>query len=633
MTEWYPRRVRNESLFLGTLLLGTATALGVSIPTARGEVNATSTIPVSEIHEGMKGYGLTVFHGTEPERFDVEVIGVQHNFRPGQDIIVIKTPHPRLDIVKTVAGMSGSPIFLGNGRLAGAYSYSLGSFEVEPVAGVTPIGLMLTEMARPTPAGFWGAPFRSEHSSAAARSSGPRHASLLNREGEGAPADGDSRGARVGNAGADGAPSASPYLRAATPLLLSGMGDRTTEMIRSLFASDGLEPLQAGGGQGAITAATPSHFVDGGGIGVQLVRGDISMMGLGTVTHVQGTRLVAFGHPMMNGGDSALPTCIGGVMWILASAQRSYKVGECVRPLGTLVQDRQTAIVIDETRTAPMFPVTLEVVGVEGAPKKLWHMEVAEERFMSPNLTASAISSALEATITDQRDVSWQLSSRLTIRDHGTVELEDFGVAIGGMPEQGEISRLRLLHALGDVMGNPWEEVSIEKIETKMTVKYERDVWHLRGIELTSDTVDAGKSAHVRVHLVPFQGKEIVRELEMPIPSELAGSDVEIEVVPGYDIVPDLAAPENLAELIANETRQSLAPRTIVLQIKLPAQGVVFHGELAPRLPEFAFDALRASHSDTSAEAVASYARTVVPVEHYIDGRDKVKVKVRRSMR
>jgi hypothetical protein len=132
------------SLPLAALLLGTGLGAGASLTlarSARGDARG-STIAVGEIREGMKGYGLTVFHGTEPERFDVEVIGVLHNFRPAQDLILIKTPHPRLNVVKTVAGMSGSPIFL-DGRLAGAYAYSLSSFEVEPVAGVTPIAPML----------------------------------------------------------------------------------------------------------------------------------------------------------------------------------------------------------------------------------------------------------------------------------------------------------------------------------------------------------------------------------------------------------------------------------------------------------------------------------------------------------
>ena len=140
------------ALLLTSLAGGGLLALGASIPLARGDAKL-ATISPAEIKEGMKGYGLTVFKGTQPERFDVEVIGVLHHFRPGQELIVIKTPNPRLDVVKTVKGMSGSPIYL-DGRLAGAYSYSLSAFEVEPVAGVTPIDLMLTEMRRPIPPGL-----------------------------------------------------------------------------------------------------------------------------------------------------------------------------------------------------------------------------------------------------------------------------------------------------------------------------------------------------------------------------------------------------------------------------------------------------------------------------------------------
>ena len=49
---------------------------------------------------------------------DVEVIDVLHNFRPDQDLILIRTPHPILDRAHIVAGMSGSPVYL-DGRLAG----------------------------------------------------------------------------------------------------------------------------------------------------------------------------------------------------------------------------------------------------------------------------------------------------------------------------------------------------------------------------------------------------------------------------------------------------------------------------------------------------------------------------------
>jgi hypothetical protein len=443
----------------------------------------------------MKGYGLTVFHGTEPERFDVEVIGVLHNFRPAQDLILIKTPHPRLNIVKTVAGMSGSPIFL-DGRLAGAYAYSLSSFEVEAVAGVTPIAPMLTELARPIPAGFWPAPGDGPLPTAA------RTSSL-------APSETGAEG--TGTTAYDGAPGSYDladharalaarvtrgegplrYAPVSTPLMMAGVGDRTAHMLRTLLEPLGLDPLQTGGGQGPTTGA-PEHFVDGGALGVQLVRGDVSAMGLGTVTHVEGHKLCGFGHPMMSAGNTALPTAIGRVLWINASDQRSFKVGESARSLGTLVQDRQSAVIIDEARTAPSFPVSIDLSGVEGAPKLSWHMEVAQEKFLSANFTAAALGSAIEATVSEKRDVTWAMHSKLRVHGHGTVEIEDFGVAVGGMPDEGEVARSRVVRAVGDVLNNPWEPARIDGLEASFSVHFARDLWRLRGVELIDEVVDAG---------------------------------------------------------------------------------------------------------------------------------------------
>jgi hypothetical protein len=603
----------------------------VSVPLARGDARGP-TIGVGEIREGMKGYGLTVFKGTEPERFDVEVIGVLHNFRPGQDLILVKTPHPRLDIAKTVAGMSGSPIFF-DGRLAGAYAYSLSAFELEPIAGVTPIAPMLTELARPIPPGFWPrlgqGPLPPSGSSPAA----PAHASRDGATRFDGPPGAYDLSAHAGQLAArgGGTDTTRAYVPVETPLLMAGIGDRTARMLRTLLEPLGLDPLQTGGGQGT-TAGAPEHFVDGGAIGVELVRGDVSMMGLGTVTHVQGTKLVAFGHPMMNAGDSALPTTIGRVLWINANEQRSFKVGESARPLGTLVQDRQSAIVIDETKRPPTFPVTIDMRGADGAPKPSWHMQIAEEKFLSPSFTAAALGSAVEATISEKRDMSWAMHSTLAIHGRGTIELDDFGVAIGGMPDEGELARTRLVRALGEVLNNPWESAGIDGVESHLSVQYTRDLWRLRGVELLDEVVDAGQKARIRVHLVPFDGHEIVREVEMAMPQELAGKEAEVEILPGYEVAPEVAFPENLTELIANETRQSFLPKSIVVQVRVPSVGVLYHGHVAPRLPGFALDALRPSHSDTGPEPYASYVRAVIPVEHFVEGRDKVRVKVRQAM-
>src|SRR3982074_39801 len=111
-------------------------------------------IPLSQIHEGMKGTALTVFEGVKPESMDVEVLGVLHNVNgPKGDIILVRLHGQKVEYTGVVAGMSGSPVYL-DGKLAGALAFRIGEFSKEPIAGVTPIADMLEINAldhRPAP--------------------------------------------------------------------------------------------------------------------------------------------------------------------------------------------------------------------------------------------------------------------------------------------------------------------------------------------------------------------------------------------------------------------------------------------------------------------------------------------------
>src|SRR6202034_4217381 len=118
--------------------------LGLSLSTiSLAAQTAQPTIPVDQIHAGMRGYALTVFEGVKPESMDVEVLGVLHNTNgPKGDIILIRLHGKKVEYTGVVAGMSGSPVYL-NGKLAGALAFRIGEFSKEPIAGVTPIADML----------------------------------------------------------------------------------------------------------------------------------------------------------------------------------------------------------------------------------------------------------------------------------------------------------------------------------------------------------------------------------------------------------------------------------------------------------------------------------------------------------
>ena len=626
--------MRLSTLIPWAALAGVLGSLAVGLGAARADGFATRTdiIPVEKIKKGMKGYGLTVFEGTTPEKFGVEVIDVLRNFQPHQELILVKTIHPRLDITKVVAGMSGSPVYL-DGKMAGAYAYGW-TFGSEPVAGVTPIRCMLDELERPLPKiidGFRldlaGGPAPPAPSPRTSMTTGNRYTGQLEKY------DVREHSTQLARASAASNPLPTSSLRpVATPLLLGGMSSAGMELAKDLLSPLGLEPMQAGGGGSTAEPDAPTRFVDGGAIGVQLIRGDMSAMGLGTVTRVEGDKLVAFGHPMMESGFTALPTAIGRVIWFLASDYRSFKLGMPVRDLGALVNDRQSAIVVSQAAKAPTIPVSISVKGVPGVKFTNWHFTVAHEKFMTPSFMAMALGSAVQAVASDHSDVSWTAKSRLKIRGFGEITLEDFGVSVGGTPDARELAGSNLVRAVGAVMNNPWEPAIIESAHMDIELKYARDVLRLRGTEALETTVDAGGTARIRLTLAPFAGPLVTRIIEVPIPKHLAGQSVTFTIRPGYAVDKERPAAETLADLVSNMVDPVFPPKSVVVSYS-GENAVTFNGHVAENLPPGAFDSLRPTAATIAPEPYRAEVHQVTMLPDFMTGQDRVTIDVKPVLR
>jgi hypothetical protein len=81
-----------------------------------------------------------------------------------------------------------------------------------------------------------------------------------------------------------------------------------------------------GGQQAAAPAAGAPTLLPGDAVSVALTTGDITLGGTGTVSRVDGDRVLAFGHPMMGLGNAQLPMCSADVVAILPSTYESFKM-------------------------------------------------------------------------------------------------------------------------------------------------------------------------------------------------------------------------------------------------------------------------------------------------------------------
>jgi hypothetical protein len=574
-------------------------------------------IPLGQVRAGMKGYGLTVFQGTRPERFDVEVIGVLHNFLPKQDIILIRSDDPRLLHSGIVAGMSGSPIYL-QGRLAGALAYGW-AFAKDPIAGVTPIESMMAELKRPlrgraaTPmaeAALEPSRRRSLDDVIDAREKERRDQPLLSRF-------------PLPPRLLDGA---EPRLeRAAVPLSLAGFGASAFAAFEEALKPFHMMPLAAGGAA-PKNAGGPTHFEPGGSIAVELVRGDVSAAGTGTVTRVEGSKVLAFGHPMFNVGEIYLPIATAEVHTFLSALNTSFKIASPLREIGSLEQDRQSCIIGDTKERAGMIPVDV-TVGGPGRREQTFHAEVVRHRFLSPMLAATVIANAAQTAAPDVADSDITVRSDLAVRGYGPLVLTDHLFSNDGVSAH-TLSQASGLRAIGEILFNPFQPANLDRIQVHVEVDYKADVAQIIGVSLNSDELEPGSRPNLYVTLRPYAGKEYVQTIPLDIPRELAGQKIKVVTSAGNLERPEMATPENLTGLLDN-LKKSYPARAIVVSLETPDEGVTLRGSVIPDLPGSVIDTLRPGASTRRADTFKRAARLVVPMHGIVLGKQEITVSVR----
>src|SRR5258708_13004224 len=116
---------------------------GALIKTAAGRETAVKALyPLEDLRPGMKGIARTVFLGSEPQEFSLEILGVLPGFTgPRQSTIIAKLSGTNVDKTGVFAGMSGSPVFIDD-RLVGAIAYIF-PFPKNPICRIRPIQQMI----------------------------------------------------------------------------------------------------------------------------------------------------------------------------------------------------------------------------------------------------------------------------------------------------------------------------------------------------------------------------------------------------------------------------------------------------------------------------------------------------------
>ncbi len=471
------------------------------------------TIPVSQIHAGMRGVAYTVFEGVKPESMDVEVLGVLHNVNgPKGNVILVRLHGQKVEYTGVVAGMSGSPVYL-NGKLAGALAFRIGEFSKEPIAGVTPIADMLEINALDRSPAEETAAVKPSINVVAGKTGSPGETSAL---------PGSSQDTAV--------TGFANYLRPIeTPLVFNGFSEQAIKLFAGQLGSAGIVPVM---GAGSVSNdKQPEPVVPGSAISAILVRGDMDIEATCTVTYVDPQQLLACGHPLLQFGSVDLPMNKAEVLATLASPLNAFKIVNTTEPVGTFVQDRHTGIMGVFNRQPEMIPVTLNIHSSTG--EKQFHYEVLNNPKLTPVALMVTVFNALHGVNEFGEEITYRLQGSIGVKGFPAVTMRNMFAPADGTQPAAMQAAISLGERFERIYDNPYTAAAVAGVKLDFDLVRERRWARLESARTDVTEARPGEEIMLETVLAPYRGERIVQQIPVKIPTSASKGTLRILVSDG----------------------------------------------------------------------------------------------------
>jgi len=636
-----------------------AVLLGLVLGPPAAPASSSETPSDAGPGRGRRGHGLTVYRGTIPKRFEVEILGRLEKSGSRGDLILGRLSGAPLEETGVLQGMSGSPVWV-DGKLVGAVAATW-PFASEPVAMIRPIVEMrrldrylregghptwsLGQLSAPAPQAL-GLPPGLEEGMVQTDWTGPALVAELWRSGD--------NGGGYGNAGrsaaaAEGTGRQDPAGPRNPPPGAARFLEEPLELGRGLvWSAAGLDHGVEGAlgrwvGSPVVPALTPEAapptarvssspeaalrsssdaLQAGDAVAVVLIRGDALLAATGTVTENRDGTILAFGHPFLGSGPVSLPLYRAEVLGWMPSRQVSFKFAQPTTEAGAMLVDSPVGIAGRIGVRADVLPV--EVVVQDHGGSRNFHFEVARH----PTLTAPLVYWCVQNSLMVGQDLSTVATARLDL----VLELEDqpplrTRVALTGLQIGGNLASEVML-PLNLLAFNAGHTVRVERVKATLDLRGEIQSAQLGRVRIRPATVRAGDRVHLSVELLPYRAAPVWVELELDLPAALADGKYLLHLSDGGRA---FATEMQRAKArwsypglrpIREAFAQRRSPETLVAVLYGRSNGAVVRGSEWQQLPPSVQGVLGRTRGKGPAEAVAAeiLARAETVTSWILDG-------------
>ncbi len=537
-------------------------------------------ISLQDVRPGMWGTGYTVIDSSgEIRPFDVEVVGVLgDNSKMSSKRILVNLYGDLIDETGgAISGMSGSPIYF-NGRLAGALSAGYKDMYPTQRIMLTPIEDMLKIWQYPDTLNRTKLPqldlkkmraerekfqaAEAEKAKKAAKDAGAEeNAEPADTEiAEAEPADTDTAGTvaagaeepEIGDTGGEVAPDdceANPIAADDASVADSnadtqaGTSEKNT-YFASGFGSRGMKLLQAGldrmglkvdydnvwdAGASVMQARPDAVLQPGSPVGVALSVGDFSFGAMGTVTAVDGKRVLAFGHSYTHRGNVNYFMTDAQVVSTIHGPTNGMKLGNVNGIIGRINQDRQDGIGGILGQLPQTVPVIVTVHDKDTGSSVTYNSMLAYDEevvsVLAPVVVYSSITNTLDRQ--DGSTASLKFSLRSNYGKDGLIERRNMfydpeDVAKASIGELNDI--------LGVILGNKEKEPDLLDLKVDVTVERGRRTATLISAVPSKKEVLPGEAITFDTTIQPYRGEKIKLSVPYTVPANQAPGNLALDV-------------------------------------------------------------------------------------------------------
>jgi hypothetical protein len=207
------------------------------------------------------------------------------------------------------------------------------------------------------------------------------------------------------------------------------------------------------------------------------------------------------------------------VQVILPSLMASSKLASFGETIGTLQQDRATAIAGTLGPGPATIPVSITLNSDRGAPRT-FQFGVVRDTTFTPLLTYLAVANVLTSYERAVGPASYTVRGTAGLRTHEDIAFEDIFTgdqAVGGAAAYVAGPLALLFKNTSDSIDLERVTLTIDASEQSRTARIER-VW------LDTTRPRAGAAATVHVSLRTLQGQELVKQVPITLPANVTGS-------------------------------------------------------------------------------------------------------------